>query len=239
MGHKLIELPNWLQDRNQFGVFSDFTHYVTADDFSTVASDSGTATVSDAVGGILTLAPSDGTVADNDETYLKSTTEVFLFSTQQIVFEARVKFTEANTDDANVIVGLMNAVAADALVNDGAGPKSSFSGMVLYKVDGGTKWVFATSIGTTRTTTTTSQTAGGSSYATIRLVYTLDGATGYGEAVPYYDGQQMTDANGALIKHRFAYASATEMQVILGVKNGGSNAESLLIDYAGCTQRRT
>ena len=239
MGHKLLDMPNWLLDRNQYGVFSDFTHYVSADDFSTVASDSGTATAGDAVGGVLTLAPSDGTVADNDETYVKGTNEVFLFGVQQIVFEARVKFVEANTDDANVIVGLMNAVAADALVNDGGGPKSSFSGMVLYKIDGGTKWIFATSIGTTRTTTTTSQTAGGSSYATIKLVYTLDGATGYGEAVPYFDGVQMTDANGTLIKHRFAYASATEMQVILGVKNGGSNAESLLVDYCGCAQRRS
>jgi hypothetical protein len=239
MGHKLLDMPSWLLDRNQFGVFDDFAHYVTADTFTSIATDSGTLTVADAVGGILTIAASDGTVADNDQSYLRTTTELFKFGTQQIVFEARVQFAEANTDDANVILGLMNAVAAEALVDDGGGPKASFSGMVLYKIDGGTKWIFATSIGTTRTTTTTSQTAGGASYATIRLVYTLDGATGYGEAVPYYDGQQMTDANGTLVKHRFAYASATEMHAFAGLKNGGSNAETLQIDYLGCAQRRS
>ena len=35
-----------------------------------------------------------------------------------------------------------------------------------------------------------------------------------------------------------SYASATEMSICLGVKNGGANAEVLNAQYVGCTQLR-
>lgn len=235
----LLTLPPEIADaRLAHGVFSDFSHYTTAEDFTTVVSDSGTVATSDAAGGIVTLTPSDGTVADNDEAYLKGTVEQFLFADNKpISFEALVKFTEANTDDANVIVGLMNAVAANSLVDDGGGPPSNYSGVNFHKVDGGTKWIVETSVGATQQTTTTATTAGGSSYQRLRIDVTPISAT-TAEAVFFIDGEQCKDANGNLIKHRFTYTGATEMQVALGVKNGGANLETLLVDYVACFQKR-
>ena len=63
-----------------FFIFDDFDHYVTADTWTTTASDSGTVTVSDGVGGVVKIDPSsDGTNSQvvNDETYVESTTEIF------------------------------------------------------------------------------------------------------------------------------------------------------------------
>ena len=237
---KLLELPDDLKNRRMFGFFDDFEWYVTAHRFTSVLSNSGTIAVGDAAGGIVTLTPSDGTVADNDEAYLKSTAEMFLFANEKpLLYEVRQKFVEANTDDANVAHGFMNAVAADSILDTGGGPAASFSGAVLYKVDGGTVWRFRTSVGTDYVDTVTRHTAGGSSYQTLRIEI-RQGSAGAGglEAVPFLDGVQMQDANYKPIKHAITYTSATEMNAFSGVKNGDTNLETLLLDYMAAYQLR-
>jgi hypothetical protein len=234
---QLLEVPAVLKTRNTFGVFDDFDHYVTADTFSTVATDSGTVTVSDTAGGVVTLDPSDGTVADNDETYLKGTKEIFLFANDKpLVFESRVKFTEANTDDANILAGLMDAVAANSLVDDGAGPPASYSGMNFHKVDGQSKWIVETSIGASQTTSVTTTTAGGA-YQTLRIEFKPITTT-EADVTFFVDGVPVQDTTGRDVKHRVTYTGATEMQVALGVKNGGANRETLLVDYVAAFQKR-
>lgn len=234
---KLLELPEFLKNRRSFVLEDDFFHYTTTEDFTSVLTDSGTATVGDAAGGILTVAASDGTVADNDEGYVRSTAEAFLFAVDKpALFEARIKFVEANTDDANVAVGFMSAVAANSILDNGGGPAASYSGAVLFKVDGGTVWQFETSIGGTQITTVTQHTAGGSAYQTVRIE--IREAGGVIEAVPFLDGQQMLDANNKPVKHTFAPTSATEMHAFIGVKNGDTNMESLLCDYICAAQLR-
>lgn len=231
--------PSSDQMRLVHGMFDDFNHYTTTEEWTTVASDSGGITAGDAVGGVITLAPSDGSVANNDETYAKGTKEKYKFAANKpLMFEALVQFTEGNTDDVNIIVGLKDAVAADTLVDDGGGPPSSYSGVVFFKVDGGTKWQVETSVSTTQITTTTNVTAGGSAYQRLRCeVYPIDSTIA--EAVFFIDGDQCKDANGALIKHRFTYTGATEMQECLGIKNGAdTTAEALLCDYFQAWQKR-
>jgi len=235
---QLLTLPTSLQHKSTFGVFHDFDHYVTADEFTTVASDTGAVTVSDAVGGVVTLDPSDGTVADNDETYLKGTKELFLFANDKpLVFEARVKFVEANTDDANILVGLMDAVAANSLADDGAGPPASYSGLNFHKVDGGTKWLVESSVGSAQTTSTTDAVAGGSAWQTLRIEFQPVTST-EAEVSFFVDGAQAQDSTGKEIKHRLTFTGATEMQTALGVKNGGGNRETLNVDYLACFQKR-
>ena len=234
---QLLELPDVLRTRNTFGYFDDFDHYVTADTFTTVASDTGTVTVSDTAGGIVTLDPSDGTVADNDETYLKGTKEIFLFANDKpLVFESRLKFTEANTDDANILAGLMDAVAANALADDGGGPPASYSGANFHKVDDGTKWIVESSVGAAQTTTVTTTTAGGA-YQTLRIEFKPVTST-EADVTFFVDGVQVQDSNGRDVKHRITYTGATEMQTALGVKNGGANRETLLVDYVAAFQKR-
>lgn len=235
----LIQLPDeYGLLVHSFGGLDDFDHYVTADTFSTVASDSGSISVSDGAKGILAIVPSDGTVGDNDETYLKGTKEIFLMAANKAIwFEALVQFTEANTNDANIIVGMMNAVAADHLLDNGGGPAASFSGFVFYKVDGGTVWRVRSSVGTSNTDSITNITAGGATYQRLTIEFRAINST-LGEVSFLIDGAVVTDSNNRPIKHQITFTSATEMQMVAGVKNGDTNLETLNVDYIAWRQSR-
>lgn len=242
MSKLLDRLPMFLQERSLHIVADDFCKDYDAAEWISVLTDSGTASVGDAVGGIMALVPSDGTVADNDEAYLKSPNETFLFANNKpLIFEARVQFTEANTDDANVIVGVKDAVAANTILDDGGGPAASYSGAVFFKTDGATNWQVETSLAGTQTTTDLTasnannlakrtMTAGGSAYQVLRLEFLPYSSTN--AYVNFYiDGVQVA-------QHDYVYTSATEMQICLGVKNGFTNLETLNVDYAICAQAR-
>jgi len=187
------------------------------------------------------LIPSDGTVADNDEVYLESPNETFKFAADKpIILEGKVQFTEANTDDANVIFGLLDAVGANTLVDDGAGPKASYSGMVFFKEDGQTLWSVEASIAGTQTTAQltaansldkVAKTAGGASYQKLRIEFRPFSSTA-AEILFFID-----DVHVYRIAN-FTYTSATEMQIGVGIKNGAGNLETLNIDYIGCYQLR-
>jgi hypothetical protein len=235
-------LPEQLLRPNQFTIQDDFTRDVDSADWVTTLTDSGTASVGDAAGGIIALVASDGTVADNDEAYIESANEVFRFAADKpLLFEARVQFTEANTDDANILVGLLDAVGANSLQDNGAGPPSSYSGAVFVKTDGGTVWQTETSNSTTQTTNELTAanvnnlakravTAGGAAYQTLRIEYMPYSATN-AYVTFFVDGV-------AVAQHDYVFTSATEMQIALGVKNGGANLETLNVDYVSCSQER-
>jgi hypothetical protein len=235
-------LPELLRLRNQFTIQDDFLRDVDSADWVTTLTDSGTASVGDAAHGIIALVASDGTVADNDEAYIESANEVFRFTADKpLLFEARVQFTEANTDDANILVGLLDAVGANSLQDNGAGPPSSYSGAVFVKTDGGTVWQTETSNSTTQTTNELTAanvnnlakravTAGGAAYQTLRIEYMPYSATN-AYVTFFVDGV-------AVAQHDYVFTSATEMQIALGVKNGGANLETLNVDYVSCSQER-
>jgi hypothetical protein len=158
-----------------------------------------------------------------------------------LLFEARVQFTEAATNAANILVGLLDAVGANSLVDNGGGPPSSYSGAVFFKVDGGTRWQAETSNSTTQTTddlvstnvnnlSKKTQTAGGSAYQTLRIEY-----------MPYSSTNAYVSffVDGVLCcQHDYIFTSATEMQIGIGVKNGTATNELLNVDYVVCTQER-
>lgn len=224
---------------HSFYVWSDFTEDQTDLFFVKTVPHSGTVAIGDAAKGIVTLVPSDGTVADNDEAYLACPNEVFLFAAgKPAYFTALVQFTEANTDDANIMAGFMNAVGANAIVDDGGGPKASFSGAVIYKVDGGTVWRCCSSNGTTRTDTASVTTAGGSAYQRLEIIVNDTGSSTTCEVAYKVDGVYLKDSNGVPIRHTIPYASLTEMQAFVGVKNGGANLETLNVDYLFAQQHR-
>jgi hypothetical protein len=221
------------------GRLDHFVSYTSGGEWTTVATDSGTATVGDAANGELALAPSDGTVGDNDEIYIKATNETLLFANNRaICFSALVKWTEGDTNHLNVAVGFMNAVAADSILDNGAGPKASFSGALFYKVDGGTVWRCRSSLGTTNTDSITNITAGGSAYQLLEIEFrAIDAALG--EISFLIDGQVVRDANNFPIKHQITYTSATEMQAFAGAKNGeATTVETLKIDAMAYWQSR-
>lgn len=222
----------WLED--------DFDWYITAHRWTTVVSDSGTIAGGDAANGILTLTPSDGTVADNDEAYLKASNETFLVAAGKPLYgECRLQFTEINTDDANVAFGFANAVAANLIVDDGAGLRTSGSILAIYKVDGETVWrcVSRNSGASEVTITQSTTTAGGSSYQRLQIeVVDVRGTTA--TVVFKVDGIHLKDSNNVTIKHEITIASQTEMQPFVGVKNGGANLETVLVDWIVAGQTR-
>lgn len=216
------------------GFFEDFLYYSSGETLTTTASNSGTATVSDAVGGILAIAASDSSAADNDETYVHSTTETFKFANNKpLWFEARVALTEANTDDANVLVGLMESVAANSLGDDAGGPEADYDGAVFYKIDGGTTWLAEVSNGTTQTavTLTGASFPGDGTYQKLKIEFIPTGATS-SEVNFYIDGTLVGTASA------WDYSSTNEMEAVVGVKNGDTNGETLNVDYITCKQVR-
>ena len=232
MASKLVQQPQeLLLGRQQFGFFNDFFEFVTGDLFTSLAADAtATVAVTDAHGGVLAIY-TDAT--NNNEAAVKTTKEVFkIAANRQLVAEARIQYSEANTDDANVMFGFMDAVGANAMVDDGGGPKASYSGAVFYKVDGGTNWNVQAADGATKTSaeltatnslTKTAQAAGGSSYKTFRIeIYAISSTQV--EVSFFIDGVHV-------YKITTTYANATEMQVFVYAKAGGANAETVNVDY--------
>ena len=67
-------------------------------------------------------------------------------------FRTRFKFTEANTNQANVYAGFSSAFPADTLQSANSGPLANFSGFGFYKAGGSTTWSIIVSNGTTQQT---------------------------------------------------------------------------------------
>lgn len=239
MGQKLVSLPDeFYLGRRNFGFFDDFNDFVSGDLFTDTSADTGAAVANvDAAGGRVTLTTG---ATDNNECYLHTTKELFLFAQDKpIVFETRLQYTEANTDDANVCAGLMDAVGANSILDNGAGPKASYSGAVFFKVDGGTRWQVETSLAGTQTTTEltavnsldkTAKTAGGASFQTLRIEVIPVSST-VAEVSFYIDGVHVA-------KHNVTYTSATEMNAFVGVKAGDTNSEVVTVDYLAAYQVR-
>ena len=214
-----------------FWIEENFLWFVTAHLWTSLAADTtATVTVADAQAGGVALF-TDAT--DNNEAAIRTTTEVFKFAAgKPIMVEAQISYAEANTDDANVFFGLMDAIGANALVDNGAGPKSSFSGAGFYKVDGGTRWQFITSIGTSRTTvdliatdknnlSRETQTAGGTQILRVEVE---------GDSVTTLKISGFID-DVLVAQHIVDCTSATEMHAGAYVKAGGANAETLYVKW--------
>ena len=190
----------------------------------------------DGVGGIYSIK-CDGD--DNDEAYIE-TRELWLFADNApLIFQTRVSFTEANTDDAGVVVGLVDAPGADQLADTGGACAINNSGALFYKLDGATVWRFKSNAAGGTATDSVSTTTAGGSYQVLRITATVLSATNI-KLTPTIDGNSMLDATtGDVISHTVTSTSATEMAIIAGVKAGGANEETLLIDYVYCAQKRT
>ena len=218
----------------QFRVLDHFVGFADGALWTKTAADAGSSVALDAdgVGGIITLT-TGGT--DNNEAYL-ATAELFKFQAgKALEFTALVQFSEANTDDANVIVGLLDAPGANTLVDNGAGPKASYSGVVFFKVDGGTTWQVEVSNGSTQSTYDTGITAGGSAKQKLQAVG-VAGPTSV-QFSYFIDNVPVMDSTGLQrLTHTVAIASATEMAACFGIKAGGSNSEVLNVDLADFVQ---
>lgn len=224
-----------LANADTYSIFDDFDWFVTAHRWTSVVADGGSIAVNNATGGTITLT--NDTAADNDEIYVYSTSAPFLLAANKPFYgEGRIQFSESNTDDANVAFGFASSVGANLIVDDGAGMRTSGSILAIYKVDGGTAWKCLTRSNGVVYDNTSSKTAGGSSYQTL-AIEVVETTSTYATVVFKCDGEFLKDATtGQVIRHNIAVASAAQMALFVGQKNGSANNEATTIDYLGASQ---
>jgi len=229
---KSLTLPErFLLAPRQFGDKDDFNHFVTADTWTTIEGDSGSAITSlnDAEGGLdLTTGGSN-----NDEVYLHMTREIFLIADDKpMSCIGKLAFVEANSDDINVIFGFQSAVVVNSLQDDAGGPLATYSGAVFFKLDGENFWRFETSLGSTQQTTRLAAASPNAitDFHTLQIDIRRRDATTV-EIIPMIDEaggnnpRQALDNNGAKVKHTITLGSPTEMAIVCGAKAGGGNVE--------------
>lgn len=214
----LCSPENYLLFRDDF---LDVNTVATSGRWKITKDGSVTQTILDRKGGWLNAVTD---VNDNDEVYVASQAESFLFEASKPVwFEAQVELTEAATNKANILVGFVDVAGANSLLDNGGGPPASYSGAVWFKVDSGTVWQFETSnAGTQSTTTSAGAFASATTYRLGMIFDPNDGITG--KVTPYLNGTAGTVKDITL-------ASLTEMHLCFGVKAGSAAAETLKVDW--------
>lgn len=209
----------------------DFDTYVTAHRWTSVVTDTGSVAIATPTAGLLggwvTLTPSDGSVADNDEASIGTTSKSWiLVAGKDIWFETRIKFTEANTDDANIYAGLSSVYAHNTMVDNGAGPIANYDGIGFYKVDGGTAWNAICSVAASQTKLTGLGTR--LSGQAQRLGFHVVGGT---SRVDFY-------IDGVPVGTIDTYLPTAALGVAFDVKNGDTNLEALNVDCVDVIQLR-
>ncbi|MFN0051073.1 MAG: hypothetical protein ACKV0T_02720 [Planctomycetales bacterium] len=235
---KILDLPQDVRERRMFGFFDDFEWFITPHRWTALAADAGTSVAagSSSTGGavVLTTGPTD-----NNEAAVATTNSPFKMADDKpLYFEARVQYVEGNVNAANVYTGFAGGLgSADMLVDNGAGPKTSFAGAGIYKIDGETVWRCVSSKGTAQTITPSTRTAGGASPQTLRVeIQPIDSLNS--EATFYVDDEPLRDAAGNVIKHTVAFSGAGAMQSGVYAKAGSAVSEVVTIDYIAAYQLR-
>lgn len=233
----LARFPTVLEQIDTVTVFDDFFWYVTAHQWTSLAADTTpTLTVGDAANGVLALFTD---TTDNNEVAVRSTAELFKFGTNREIYgRCKLQYAENDTNKANLFFGFQNAIAANSMVDNGAGPRTTGSNLLIYKVDGGTVWRCQSMCNGTSTDTVSTTTAGGSTAQVLEIM--CKDWDGVSMQVTFkVDGQYLKDSNGLVIRHTVAIASATDMNVGVYVKTGGgSGGETVNVDYIAAQQTR-
>lgn len=209
--------------------FNDMFDYTEADwTITEDGSESGTSGQQDDVNGWIAIY-CDGD--DNDEVYFAQVGEAYKIADgKDIWFEAKIKLTEAATDDSNWIIGLSEGVGADHLQDNGAGPPATYDGIVFFKVDGTMTVQCESSLASTQVTdadvgTFTSGTA-------VRLGFHVRAQSSTIASCDFYVDGTIQAQNS------ITYSGHGEMQLFFGVKAGGTNEEALHVDYIKIVQLR-
>lgn len=243
-------LDHWRSSRQQYGFWEDFEQFVSGDLFTSIEGDSGAATANtDAVGGQVTLTTG---ATDNNECYLHTTKELFLIANNKpIEVYFRLAFAEGSTNISNVILGLMDAPIANTTLGDnGTGPRASYSGAVFFKEDGQTLWSVETSLATTQNTTQLTaknskdgiaKTAAGGAAVFHEFKIRIDPVSATAASAKFFINQADDADNSSfplVYEQEFTYTSATEMDVVVGIKAGGGTTEIVTVDTIAARQIR-
>ena len=238
-------------------VWEDDFQYTLPSTWTDVATDSGTATIGIATltTGAKVLVPSDGTVADNDEIYSYGPKLITLKQSAAFAMVTILKYTEANTDDANIGIGLSKtAPAANFLVDDGGGisNNANYDGFYFEKIDGTLAWKSLTQWSGTsfsnRSVSRTSPVFSGRQALIIEVRCSPNSGNLFAEVtykVAYIESggtpEPLTVTTGLVpltVRDRPTFSGTTDLMPVLTAKNGSANNESIAVDYVGLFQIR-
>ena len=249
MSKLLHDFEEFLKN-DTFGIFDDFFHHIDGDDFTLIADGTASAADGDAVGGVLTLTAN---TTDENEAYVKGTHEVFKFATDKpLLFAARVRPIVNTILKSKYLIGLKNALAADQLPDASVVPVITGSGAFFYKLDQGVYWVCtATANGSESVLNgvTTEHTVGNNAWD-ILVIKTIPISSTQTE-VHFFSADEQSDGSYSLnevglqtsgkqfVAQVITHTSATEMQIALCSKAGGSSDSNVLeVDWVYCAQKR-
>lgn len=243
---KLINLPEMAKLAPLVhGFFDDFQGFLTAtstDKYTVVTAVDGTVLQRDSVPGGVDIKSAVASAAGNEDTYLVREAETFLPADDKpLVFEALVQATEDDVNQNNLFVGLTDGAAANLLVNDGAGPKTSGTTLAFFKKDGGLNWWVHVSLSTTQQSVElnaansldkTAHVGSGSAKQRLRIEFQPKNST-QADVEFYIDGILVYKISD------WVFTSATDMQAVAGVKDGDAGDEvTLSMFYWFCYQKR-
>ena len=182
----------------------------------------------DAAGGVATIATA---AADNDHHAISPDAEQWLFTSgKKLWIEARVKLTEATTNESAIWFGLTDTLTTGGIQADAVGPLASYDGALIWKDEASLTWDFETSNAATQKTADEIGTYTSGAWTTLGFYF--DGTATTATVTPYIDGTAGTAKTITL-------AGLQEMHMVLGVKAGPTAAaETLHVDYIRCLQLR-
>lgn len=151
----------------------------------------------------------------------------------------RVSYEEANTDDANVFVGLASSAIADLLADNGAGLPADYSGIGLYKVDGGSgNWIVELSNGTDQISMELDAdgSADGLAKVAASATYQVIEISVYPKTASRADVKILIDGVLVYSKTDWVITSLAAMAPCWVIKAGAANAETLKASYLSFAQ---
>jgi hypothetical protein len=237
---RLLKLPEEaLMMLLRHGFFDDFQGFLTATStakWTVVTAVDGTVTQIDSRPGGVAIKSAAASASGNEDCYLVREAETFCpVADKPIAFGALVQATEDDVNQNNLFVGLTNAAAADLLVNDGAGPKTSGTTLAFFKKDGGLNWWVHVSLGSTQTSVELTaansldkiaHVGSGSAAQLLEIDFLPKNAT-QADVIFKIDGvavYKITD---------WVFTSATDVQAVIGCKDGDAGDEVTINAY-GC-----
>lgn len=206
---------------------SDYHAYTSNDDAST-----GTNAFQDVPGGVYNVVTA---AADNDYHAMSTVAENWLFAEgKELWFEARFKVAEAATNASTWWIGLTDTLTTGGFQANTGGPLASYDGALIYKTPE-TALTVNFEASNAGTQSTLAEFATSISNTWHRAGFYFDGVATTSTITPFFhNGTSWTIGTAQSI----TLAGLEAMHAVFGIKAGGSNAETLQMDYLRIVQLR-
>jgi hypothetical protein len=231
-----VESPIWQLAPNvalgdpgaAFELFDDFLGWLTTMNGWTKGGTGGSLAIDETMPGGVVLLTSSGT--DNQACILGRTAEEFSLEVgKRLFFEARVLFTEENTVDSNIFVGLTQGTLADAvpLIDDAGGEVVADDDLVGFvKSDQGTTWTTFTADGAAAYESNAVNTRESAAWVRLGFIATP-------VQIDFYIDHQKVATHVTTLP-----TAGEEMTAACIVKCGSANAETMMVDWIRIVQER-